>query len=175
MGILNANATTMIAATAGYDVVSLDATGEIERWPIIGWGIVPHYGYGDPGCILPITVGMLFNADAHAVSLPMAARSPIGRRRGPLVKDAKTWASAVDEAMAAQLLTRHRPWAVSNEGPPYATDDRGWGYGIDPLCPQMRIFIFSLRGKFACCAGNFAPKFCTTRCAVGAGATASKV
>jgi hypothetical protein len=43
-----------------------------------------------------------------------------------------------------------------------------------PLPPDAH-FHFSLRGKFARCAGNFAPKFCTTRCAVGAGATAGAV
>jgi hypothetical protein len=34
VGMLNTNATTMIAA-AGYDVVSVEAAGEIGKWPII--------------------------------------------------------------------------------------------------------------------------------------------
>jgi hypothetical protein len=51
MGMIKTNATAMIPAVTGYEVVSIEAAGEVARWPIIGWGIVPHYGYGDSGCI----------------------------------------------------------------------------------------------------------------------------
>ena len=96
------NATTMIPAAAGYEVISVEAAGELARWPVIGWAIVSAYGYGDGGCILPIALGIVFNADAHAVSLPDGRTLTTAGGVARWYRDARTWASAVHEAMAVR-------------------------------------------------------------------------
>jgi hypothetical protein len=94
MGMINTNATAMIPAVTGYEVVSIEAAGEVARWPIIGWGIVPHYGYGDSGCILPVTLGIVFNAEAHVIVTPDGRALSMADGTPRFYKDAKMWASA---------------------------------------------------------------------------------
>jgi hypothetical protein len=57
--------------------------------------------------------------------------------------------------------------------PPYATEPTPPPRWQRPPLPSGTHLQFSLRGKFATLRKT-APKFCTTPCAVGAGATASK-
>jgi len=69
---------------------------KIGRWPVIAWSLVPAYGYGDETGIIPVALGIVFNADVHAVSLPMGhaawqrqvARHGFGRmpRHGPTLQ-----------------------------------------------------------------------------------------
>jgi len=41
--MLNTNATTMIAAAASYEVVTVEMAGELQRWPVVAWGLVSTY------------------------------------------------------------------------------------------------------------------------------------
>src|SRR5262245_58561175 len=102
MGMLNTSPTTMIPAAPGFEVISVEAAGELSRWPVVGWRIIPDYGYGDSGGILPIALGIVFNADLHAVSLPDGRVLTTAGGSPRWYKDAKTWASAVNEVMAAR-------------------------------------------------------------------------
>jgi len=76
VGILNTNATTMIAASPGYEVISLDAAGDAVRPPVIAWAPVITYAF-DRGGILPVALGVVFNADEHVSACPMGACSPV--------------------------------------------------------------------------------------------------
>jgi len=81
MGMSNTSSTTMMpAAVAGYEVVSVEATGDIGYWPIIGWDIVhfvthtvrgSHYGYG--GSAMPIALGIASIARRTASARLMGA------------------------------------------------------------------------------------------------------
>src|SRR5262245_43267455 len=77
---------TVIPAAAGFEVVSVEAAGELSRWPVVGWRIIPDYGYGDSGGILPIALGIVFNADVLRSACPTGACSqqqvahPVGTR-----------------------------------------------------------------------------------------------
>jgi hypothetical protein len=91
---------TAIPAQAGYEVVSLDATGEVQRWPIIAWGLVPHYGYGDGGSIMPIALGIVFDGDAHGIVMPDGRTLTTAGGMARWYRDSKVWASAVSEVRA---------------------------------------------------------------------------
>jgi hypothetical protein len=85
--MLNTSATTMIPAAAGYEVISIEVAGELARWPIIGSAVVPAYGYGLGGSIIPVVLGAAFDPDLHAIAMP----------------DGRTLStSAVSEALAAR-------------------------------------------------------------------------
>jgi hypothetical protein len=57
---------------------------------------------------LPIALGIAFNRDAHAIVMPNG-RVPTTAGGSPRwYRDAKVWASAVDEAMAAEACLRRR-------------------------------------------------------------------
>jgi hypothetical protein len=51
---------------------------------------------------LPTALGIAFNRDAHAIVMPNERVLTTAGGSPRWYKDAKTWASAVDEAMAAQ-------------------------------------------------------------------------
>jgi len=97
MGMFNSAATT-IPAAAGYEVVSVEATGDVGRWPIIGSII----GYDDGGYILPIALGILFNGEAHAIAMPDGRVLTTAGSSPRWFKDAKAWSSAANEAMASR-------------------------------------------------------------------------
>src|SRR5262245_54422382 len=95
MGMLNTHA-TMIPASPGFEVVSIEAAGEIARWPVIAWGL--NYGYGDG--ILPIVIGVHFNADVHALAMPDGRVLSMATGTPQWWKDAQTWGDAINAAMA---------------------------------------------------------------------------
>ena len=98
--MLNTAATTMTPAADGHEVIVLETAGELSRWPVIGWGIVPHYGLGARGSILPIALGIVFNGDDHTIAMPDGRVLTTAGGRPRWYRDGKSWASAVSEAMA---------------------------------------------------------------------------
>lgn len=97
MGMLSSTA-TMIAASPGFEVISIEATGDVARWPVIAWGV--SYGYVDG--ILPIALGIVFNGDQHAVAMPDGRVLTTIGGEPRWWKDGKAWADAVNAAMASR-------------------------------------------------------------------------
>jgi hypothetical protein len=103
-GMLNVNPTTVLAATAGFEVVSIEAAGELQRCPLLGWAVIPSYGYGLGGSIVPVALGIIFNAEVHGIRLPdgRVLAAPEGAMPR-FFKDAGTWAAHVNGALAPAL------------------------------------------------------------------------
>jgi len=96
MSMLNTSTTTMIAASPGYEVVTVEMAGELQRCPVVAGGLVSTYAF-DGGCILPV-------GDAHAIVMPnervlaTAGGSPRGTRtpRHGRAPSTKLWHARLD-------------------------------------------------------------------------------
>jgi hypothetical protein len=96
------HATTIIPASPGYRLLSLDTLGELIARPVVAWSIVAG-GYGG---VMPIALGFAaFRNDGAAIQAPDGAVLTLEDDPRQYA-DAEAWRKAVTAELAGEIWDR---------------------------------------------------------------------